>query len=104
MNWFMAMHGWQIWAFSFGIAFLITGLVFLSTKKGHVRSKQYQRLSGLSLQTKRCKTRDNQPNCPFLQKGKCGSLSNEVLQELETKKTEQSQTGEQNGHEDKGLK
>jgi hypothetical protein len=95
MSWFANLDGWQIWGFSFGIAFLVAGLVFLSTRQDRERNKQRQRLSKLPPQSKKRNPILAHPNCPLLQKGQCDFLANEAGQEPKTTKTKQSQTGEQ---------
>jgi hypothetical protein len=101
MNWFIGLHSWHIWAFAFGVALLIVGLVFLSTGQGRGRSTQHQRLSKLSPQSKNHNALQGQFSCPFLQDRGYDFLTNEAGQEIETTKIKQSQTGELKGYQDR---
>jgi len=94
MNWLGSLDGWQVCGFAVGIALLIAGLVFLSTRVGHEQNRQRQQLSKLALQSNKRNPMQGQPNCPLLLGHQCDFLASEAGQELKTMKTGQSQTDE----------
>lgn len=102
MSWIMALHGWQIWAFAFGIALLIAGLVFLSTRQGRGRSRQHQQLSESTLQSNKHNSIQSQRHCPYLPNNQSDFPASEVGREPKTTKTKQGQTDESNDSQDKG--
>ena len=110
MSWFMNLNGWQIWAFAFGIAALLTSpITIMAILRVRGRSKQRQQSPAQCLPLDKqclriCICQKNPPCCSCLQVllgHQCGFPTSEAGQEPKTTRTKQEQTDGQKDYQGK---